>query len=560
MLDQAIKNLAPQEVEAYLIEACADPVLFLRDFLSHLFPTPIPWFHRGAIAILTGKTQFLLKYGELDKIVENFQVKVDPTDESDDAEMKPIFHVWVEGLEWDHEMIRDLGLPLDRQIDITMDVGQFTLLMMPRGFSKTSIAGIGIPLYNVVFEEVDFTLYISEAGPHARMQMHNVKRELSGNEMIRFFFGDLKPKLSDDEMWSQDLFETTTGMTMAARGRGSQVRGLNHLGNRPKKIICDDLEDPESTETDLQRVKVRRWAYGDLMPALAELDPNSTIVALGTMLHKDCLLQTWSRDKMWTVVKFAAHAKNGECLWPLLMDENKYQAKKHSFQQAGLLHVFYMEYDNTYRADETAIFKKEHLQYGRPENDPIEVTSIYIDPAISEEPDADFTAICVVSMTRRGNILVRDYWQKRGATPREQIDKYFEMAMLHQPQHHGVETNAYQKALQHLLREEMARFHYFFEIKPITHTQKKDQRIRGIVAPRFAGGYIWFVRRFIELETELLDYPAGKVDGPDSLAGAIALCDPHAALAGATRDAPDVCADEYPPLEEIFDGDWRTAP
>jgi hypothetical protein len=43
---------------------------------------------------------------------------------------------------------------------------------------------------------------------------------------------------------------------------------------------------------------------------------------------------------------------------------------------------------------------------------------------------------------------------------------------------------------------------------------------------------------------QLLDYPAGKVDGPDC-------------LAGADKDQPDVTADEYRPLEEVLEGDWR---
>lgn len=522
---------------------CADPVEFCRFFLTHLFPEEMPWVHRAILAILTKKSQFLLKYGNLPEIVENF------TYLDKNQEKCFIFHVFVNGVLWGTEDLKR-PFPPGAVVDIKMNVGRFTLIMMPRGFSKTTLAGIAVPLYNILFEIVEMTAYVSEAGPHAKMQLDNVRRELSGNEKITAIFGVMKPKLSDDEKWSSDFFETKTGMSMAARGRGAQIRGLNHMGQRPKLIICDDLEDRESVETDVQRVKVRTWAYGDLMPAIDERENSgASIVALGTMLHKQSLLSVWMDDPEWTVVKMKAHDSFGNLLWPLVMDEKKYQAKKVSYAQAGLLHTFYMEYDNTYRSPETAVFKEEFFHYRQIE-DPV-VTAIYIDPAISDAIDADSTCIVVASMTGKGQIHIRAVWMKRGAGVREQIDTYFRMAQLwkcHLATGHGVEVNAYQKALVHLLQEEMHRQSYYFEVVKFTHTQKKDMRIRGILAPRFAGGYIDFDQKFVELETQLLDYPSGKVDGPDALAGVIALLDPQAGLAS----SEDPFKDEYEPLEENF--------
>jgi hypothetical protein len=540
-------------------ETCADPVYFCNFFLPHLFCpsyladgsliSSMPWVHRGILAILTGKTQFLLRYGELDKIVDNFVY------EDEQGEERHIFSVLVNKERWGKEKLRESTFPPNALVEIEMHLGKYTLIEMPRGFSKTTIAGIAVPLYNILFGEVPFTLYISEAGPHARMQLDNVKRELSGNDKIIAVFGPMKPKLSDDEKWSQDLFETLTSMKMAARGRGSQVRGLNYQGQRPSKIICDDLEDRESVDSEIQRMKVRTWAYGDLMPALAELDEDATIVALGTLLHKEALLQVWSNDPEWTVVRMSAHDRDGEPLWPRLMDREKYLAKKKSFAMAGMLHIFYMEYDNVYRAPELQVFKQDHLHVYIPESKVV-CSAVYLDPAISDEPDASYSFLVVVSRLENGMIRIRDCWWKRDAHPREQVDMYFLHSKLYLPQFHGVETNAYQKALKWLLREEMAKANYFFEVISITNTQKKDKRIRGIVAPRWAADYITFDRKMPELETELLDYPNGRLDGPDALAGAIALLEDSSVHAADENDPLD---DEYLPLEKVLGGDWRWA-
>jgi hypothetical protein len=260
----ALPTLTTEECLHLARRAYRDPVYFCKRFLSHLFPGPVPWVHRGLLAILTGRTEFLAEYGDLELIVRNFVWR------DQNGETHSIFHAANGGL--------DLSL------------GKFTLIMLPRGFAKTTIAGIAVPLYEILYRDHPFFLYVSEAALHSRMQLDNVKRELTSNALVLQVFGDLKPAYRDDERWAGDFFETRTGIAMAARGRGSQIRGLNHLGRRPSKIIVDDVEDKESVSTREQRDKTKAWAYGDLIPALPKLDPSATIVALGTLLHKEALL------------------------------------------------------------------------------------------------------------------------------------------------------------------------------------------------------------------------------------------------------------------------------
>lgn len=214
-----------------------------------------------------------------------------------------------------------------------------------------------------------------------------------------------------------------------------------------------------------------------------------------------------------------------------------------------------MEYENTVRGADSQKFKPEFFIIQPESRLSLECAALALDPAISQKAGSDSSALACGGMNTKGKIVVLDIWGKMGATPREQIDKFFEWQKLYDCSLCGVESIAFQAALIHLMREEMFRKGQYFEIIPIKHSQKKEERIEGILQPRYANGYIQHVRHFPLLETQLLDWPNGKRDYPDALAMMIALLDPAAALAGGNDNDPG--KDEYPDLETVFEGEWR---
>jgi hypothetical protein len=195
--------------------------------------------------------------------------------------------------------------------------------------------------------------------------------------------------------------------------------------------------------------------------------------------------------------------------------------------------------------------------------------AIACDPAISDKKTSDYFALGVVGMTPNGIIHVLDVFMDRGLTPKQQVDKFFELHFLWDCTHHGVEAVAYQKALIHLLKEEMFRrartrgSSAYFEITPIIHGNTgKIERVEGVLSPRYLAGYVTHQRRFPEYETQLLEWPNGKKDGPDVVAMAITLLDPFAAFANnMPGDEEDrLSKDYFPPLDVVFNGEWRSAP
>lgn len=546
-----------------LLATYEDPVLFLRVFFPHWFSKKVSWAHRGLLALLLRRTDFLLRFGEeqwpegkaywtkreLAKIIKFFVWKEKPTDPG-----IPLFE------------LEELG---EEQYALHLNVTPNTQVVWPRGFGKTTLINAA-NIFKTVFKMRKFLVYVSETARHAEAQLENVKRELGTNERLISVFGVQKPERSDEESWRHDFFETTGGIAYAARGRGGQVRGLLHGSARPDDITIDDVEDKESVSTPEQRDKTLSWFYSDVIPALNQITKTGVINMIGTLLHREALIPKIMGDPDWISIVLGALDPDGEPLWIEYMNQADIQKKKLSFARVGKLDEFYMEFLSQLRNVEGAKFKPPFIYRPMKRSDFIGVALVQ-DPAISDDPDADFCAFGVTGITERGQHHVLEVVGERGMHPRAQIDKFFELKFKWDPTQCGIEAVAYQKALIHLVKEEMFRKaktfgpKAYFEVTPILHgKQGKIPRVEGILAPRYAAGYISHQRVFPELETQLLEWPKDKKDFPDVVAMCISLLDPFAATA---FDKGDVLADgEFEDslakdMYEALDDDYyRSAP
>jgi hypothetical protein len=550
--------LAPELKEEIFAEGLADPVYFCRVILGEWFPKAMPWFHRGLLALLTRETDFLLRFGReewkaesgfvwdqsgLDKIIKHFVWRMDPNDP--EAPELPLF--------------------VQKEGKILLQVSQIQQEIIPRGFSKTTLCN-AVVIRAVVYRLKRFIALIAETGPHAAAQLSNVKTQLGENELLIQVYGALAPDRQHPNPWRENEAQALNGIWMIARGRGGQIRGLNRNAKRPDLIIVDDVEDEESVLTPEQRKKTVKWIMSAVRPALPRNDPNAFIQILGTMLHPECMLVTLSKDPTVITVKFGAIDPDKDMLWAAHMSRKGYDSLRESYRSVGALADFSREFDSAISNDEQQIFDTSRIVYQVKGIKQFVGRAIAIDPAISEELSADFCAFAVVGMEDTGLIHVLDFYMKRGMNPREQIDKFFELKVMWECTAAGVESVAYQKALVHLIREEMFRKarqygdHSYFEVTPITHSRDADKitRVQGVLAPRYSAGYITHQRRFPDLEAQLQDWPYGKVDGPDAVAMAITLLDPYAGTAlGSDVLGKKIGEDSWNSDEELIGGDWR---
>lgn len=515
-----------------------NPEKFCKIVLPHLFPKKMPWVHKGLLALSTGRVDWLLEsceLWELNKIVRHFTWKLEPDNET--SPEHPLFKIHLD----------ENGVPYR----IDMDRAKFTEIIMPRGFSKTTLIGLAVMLYKILFNENKFIVYCSETSRAAELQLGNVKYELGTNPVIKQLFGDVRPDRNSDLKWTADLIQTTTGVHATARGRGGQVRGLNILGQRPDCILFDDVEDKESVKTAEQREKARDWLYSDVMPALPAMDPNATIFGLGTILHQEALLMVLRLDPDWTTCIFGAIDRDGDPLWEDNMSLADLERKKQSYALAGMLGAYYREYESTNRGGDGKPFPGPFII--KPEwRSELDAVGLACDPAISEDASADMFGLAAVGITTRGHYLLLGIHLERGVPTERQVELYFEFDKLYSCTKHGVESIAYQRALAQMIRQEMFRKKRVFVVEEMKHgKQGKDERIKGILRPLYANGFLAHANRFPIYETQLLDYPDGKKDGPDVVAQAIKLLSPWIANSIDPEDT-ETDGDEYESL-----GNWR---
>jgi len=156
---------------------------------------------------------------------------------------------------------------------------------------------------------------------------------------------------------------------------------------------------------------------------------------------------------------------------------------------------------------------------------------ITVDPAISEKLSADYSAMVCVGVDKNNDWYILDIWRDR-CQPKTLIDQMFHWNERWKPVSVGIETVAYQKALQYFLYDEMKRRNKMIPLVELGHTERsKDERIRGL-QPRYEMGSIFHPDPVMSpnvqfLEDELLRFPKGKNDDLiDALASQLELAFP----------------------------------
>jgi len=154
---------------------------------------------------------------------------------------------------------------------------------------------------------------------------------------------------------------------------------------------------------------------------------------------------------------------------------------------------------------------------------------ITCDPAISEKSAACRTAITVAGITPYHKIFLLEYWVGRQGDPARIIDKLLDLAYFWQPRLIGVESVAFQQALEPYIRREMdaRNTHYSLLMLKPDRNEKKDQRILSL-QPYFRSGQIYIQNGMLDFIEEYETFPLGRTrDLLDAFSYAVRLLVPQ---------------------------------
>lgn len=391
------------------------------------------------------------------------------------------------------------------------------LILIPRGHLKSTLLTIGYSTYRIVQDQNIRILILNATWQMSVDFLSEIKRHLKENETLTRLYGDLTVGATE---WSSDRItlartdQNIKGPTVWATGIES-----NLVGSHPDLIIMDDVVNRDNSQTAEQIEKVIN-RYRDCLDLL---EPGGQLLIIGTRWSPVDLYgwvlnpENGVKDDFDVIVHkaYEGNIETGEDFKPLWPDKFDLKELQSRLRGDGW-YQFSSQYMNNPIPEQNATFRREWFQnYNFTDIRGKEMTKILtIDPAISTEKSADYTAMVVSGVDIFGNIFILDVWRGK-VQPSDLINKIFELCETWHPNQVGIETVAYQKALAYSIREQMQvkrRYLPIVEVQP--HERTKDQRIKGL-QPLYENRKIFHPdnhRLKFFFEQELIEFPRGGHD------------------------------------------------
>lgn len=193
-------------------------------------------------------------------------------------------------------------------------------------FAKTTIFDMAVSVWLHCYEKSPFTLLGAKTDTDATQFLDSIKKVFNENQKIIKCFGKLiniKATKENGEKYTVNANEVefTNGTYIKTVGSGTSVRGANWGGIRPTVFIGDDFQDEKNILTDAARDKqYSKWTkeieeVGDkaVYRNGKKIKAATKIIAIGTVLHIDCLMSRLSRNNdYYTILRRAILLEDGQ--------------------------------------------------------------------------------------------------------------------------------------------------------------------------------------------------------------------------------------------------------
>lgn len=392
------------------------------------------------------------------------------------------------------------------------------LILAPRDHGKSFTFAQWLPLESIARNPNIRILLVRKTLDNAEKTLGNIKLILEENQDFRSVFGDLTgPRWTQRQIYCKRT-ANLIDPTIEAVGCGGSV-----TGNRADLIICDDIVDPETSQTDGQRKKIREWFHGTLLELL---EPHGRVVVIGTRKHFhdlyghlieedptfeyihdkaiDCVdpgaiphrleFQTRGVKQIATGVELLSNDVP-DVLWP-----EKWNIKKLLLKRASMGSVlFSREQQNEVIDDATGMFKLAHLEACRREDlsyiedgmngiPPHELLhgrfniivqswdlSAVQSKELAQQRDTDYTVGVTLGIDGHGNRYLLNLVRERGLGYTQMQDLIKRQYELYLPYCVIIENNLFQNVFVERLIEETA-----LPIVPHTTDHRKHDYYEGV--------------------------------------------------------------------------------
>jgi predicted phage terminase large subunit-like protein len=286
--------------------------------------------------------------------------------------------------------------------------------------------------------------------------------------------------------------------------------GQTKVGMHYDIIICDDLH----SEKNITSKEMIEGVINHYKLLFSLLEPDGEMIVIGTRWDYSDLYQYIIDNESDRFKVFIRKAIQDD--GTLLMPDRLTKEFLDNIKKTQGTYHFSGQYLNEPVSDETAVFKKEDFKHYKQEDLDIPLNIFMsVDPAISIEKTADYSAIVVGGFDNSGNIYILDIFRER-VEAKDLINQIFTMAEKWRPRMVGIEVTAFQQVMVYNINEEMRARGIYLPISGLKRDtfESKEMRIRGL-QPKYQAHQIYHPRKhayLFDLEFELLRFPRGKTD------------------------------------------------
>ena len=298
-----------------------------------------------------------------------------------------------------------------------------------------------------------FLVIICAKQTRAGQLLQSVSREFLANEDMNGLMSEVKDN-SDHAL--EVHYQDGSIVRIEAYGKGAAVRGLSWGSKRPDLVIIDDPQDDEDARSETVTANDWNWFLSDVF----FLGQNTRIFLIGNNLGERCIIEQViknAKELKFVTRRIPILDSENKSAWPSKWPVDAIMEDKADWAKIGKTDIWYREKMCQCISPESQKFKREYFKYYDKIPNLSEL-NIYttVDLAISQKVNADYSAIVTVGVNSAGHWFILDVEYGR-YDPTTTIDAIFSAVKKWQPLCVGIETVAYQAALQHFLEKEMPR-------------------------------------------------------------------------------------------------------
>lgn len=374
------------------------------------------------------------------------------------------------------------------------------LFLLPRGSFKSTVITVGYSLWKIVYNPAVRILINSEVHSNAVKFFQEIKGHMEHNDTFRSIYGVLGKKNSEYRWNDEELIVNTVPKvlkepTLCCGGVDTPRVGLHF-----DVIINDDLHSQKNTRSKEAIDTVKEFYALNF----SLLDPKGTTITVGTRWSDfDLYYHIMETEKELTDVYLkSAIEPDGKMFMPEVLSKEFLELMK----ATQTPYQFSTQYMNDPISDTNSPFRVGDARFYERVPQGLNIC-LTVDPAVSQNQDADKTAMVVAGVDSSNFLYILDYVNER-LQPGAIIDHMFRLQDKWKCRLVGIEKGTFEKFLKFALNDEQRRRGKFLplsELKGWTESSKKD-RIMAL-EPRWRANSIYVKKEQHELLNDFLRYP-----------------------------------------------------